>query len=288
MSDAIIVILVLFLLTAIGFLFLTNNKLNESVTFLEEEKTLIQSDLDQMILKYDVAINENSFLSEELKLEREDIVLFRDSIKNLKQTNYSLIRRYRNKIKELETSYKELYVLSESLKADNLNLSKKIDSVQVFTQSQKAILDSISNQNTGLNEKVAIASLLQVNSIKTFSMRERNNGNLVETSRASRTDALRVSFRIAENTLAEKGMKNAVIQVLNPDGEVVKGVGSTTLKDEVTIIDFTEETEVEYINENIDVILVVETERKQMKKGIYTVNVYLEGRWVGASKVTLR
>ena len=272
-NKAIIVILALLLLGAIGYLFMTNNKLKESNTFLEEEKTEIQTDLDGMIAELDVAIGKNTSLSDELRLEREEIVLFRDSIKNLKQTNYSLIRRYRKKIKELETSYQELAVLSESLKVDNQNLTYKIDSVQVFSEGQKVILDSISVQNTGLTEKVAIASILQVNSIKAISMRKRNNGNLVETSRASRTDALRISFRIAENLLAEAGDKNAVIQVLNLDGEVVKSI---------------EETTVDYIKENLDVILVVDTDRKQMKKGIHTINVYLGGRWVGASKVTLR
>ena len=286
-NKAIIVILALLLLGAIGYLFMTNNKLKESNTFLEEEKTEIQNNLDGMIAELDIAISKNNSLSDELKLEREEIVLFRDSIKNLKQTNYSLIRRYKNKIKELETSYQELAVLSENLKVNNQYLTKKIDSVQVFSEGQKVILDSISVENSGLTEKVAIAAKLQVNSIKAISMKMRNNGNLVETSRASRTDALRISFRIAENLLGEEGEKNAVIQVLNPDGEVVKSIGSTTLTDEVTVIDYTDETTVEYIKENLDVILVVDTDRKQMKKGIHPVNVYIDGRWVGASKVTL-
>lgn len=287
-SKAVIIILVLLLMAAIGYLFMTNNKLQESNTFLEEEKTEIQSDLDGIIKKYDEVISENSTLSNELKLEREEIILFRDSIKNLKQTNYSLIRRYRKKIKELETSYQELYIISENLKVDNQNLTKVIDSVKIFSETQKVILDSISVENTGLNEKVAIASILQVNSIKAVSMRQRNNGNLVETSRASKTDALRISLRIAENSLAEAGNRKVVIQVLNPEGEVVKSIGSTTLTDDVTVIDYTDETEVEYINENLDAILVVDTDRKQMKKGIQTVNVYLDGRWVGATKVTLK
>lgn len=287
-NKAIIVILALLLLGAIGYLFMTNNKLKESNTFLEQEKTEIQNDLDGMIAELDIAIGKNTSLSDELKLERDEIVMFRDSIKNLKQTNYSLIRRYRKKIEEIENSYQELFVLSENLKVDNQSLSKRIDSVQVFSQSQKVILDSISVENTGLTEKVAVASILQVNSIKAISMRQRNNGILVETSRASKTDALRVSFRIAENLLAEAGDEKAVIQVLNPDGEVVKSIGTTTLTDDVTVIDYTEETTVDYIKENLDVILVVDTDRKQMKKGIHTVNVYLGGRWVGASKVTLR
>jgi hypothetical protein len=287
-NKGIIIILALLLLGTIGYLFMTNNKLKESNTFLEEQKTEIQTDLNGMIAKYDEEIIKNTSLSDELKFERDEIVLFRDSIKNLKQTNWSLIRRYKNKIKELENSYQELFILSENLKVDNQNLTQKIDSVQVFSKGQKVILDSISVQNTGLTEKVAIASILQVNSIKAISMRKRNNGNLVETIRASKTDALRISFIIAENLLAEAGDENVVIQVLNPDGEVVKSIGSTTLTDNVTVIDYTEETTVDYIKENLDVILIVDTDRKQMKKGIQTVNVYLAGRWVGASKVTLR
>ena len=96
-----IILLVLFAILA-GYTVYQNNQLNHSYTFLEEEKSNIEKELDEMVLKYDKSIAENSVLSDELKLEREDIILLRDSVKNLKSTNYSLIKRYRGRIESLE------------------------------------------------------------------------------------------------------------------------------------------------------------------------------------------
>jgi uncharacterized protein len=283
----IITILITLLLGLLAYMFYNNTELQKSKTFLEEEQVKITQDLDEMIAKYDVAIQDNSSLSEELKLERDDILMFRDSVKNLKQTNYSIIRRYRNKIKELEQSNQDLFKANDSLRVSNQFLTNEIDSAKVFIQNQIAILDTLNIQNVELMAKIGIGAKLQVNSVKTISMRERNNGKLVSTTRASRTDALRISFTIAGNDLADEGEENALIQVLNPKGEVVHGIGEDALENGETIL-YTDKTAVDYTKDNIDIISLIEVNRKEMTKGIHTVHVFLNGRLVGVSKFILK
>ena len=286
-NKAIIVILILLLISLLGYMYFNNTELQKSKAFLEDEKVKIEQDLDEMIAKFDTAIGENSTLTEELKLEREDIVQFRDSVKNLKQTNYSIIRRYRAKIKALEDTNVKLFKTNDSLRVSNQFLAKEIDSAKVFIQNQTAQLDTLNLQNTELIGKIEVGARLQVNSIKTVPMRERNSGKLSETARASRTDALRISFTIAENSLADEGEKNALIQVLNPKGVVVHGVGEEVLENGETMI-YTDKTAVEYNKQNIDVISLVEVNRKEMVKGIHTVNVFLGGELVARSKFALK
>jgi hypothetical protein len=286
-NKAIIVILILLLISLLGYMYFNNTELQKSKAFLEDEKVKIEQDLDEMIAKFDTAISENSTLTEELKLEREDIVQFRDSVKNLKQTNYSIIRRYRAKIKALEDTNVKLFKTNDSLRVSNQFLAKEIDSAKVFIQNQTAQLDTLNLQNTELIGKIEVGARLQVNSIKTVPMRERNSGKLSETARASRTDALRISFTIAENSLADEGEKNALIQVLNPKGVVVHGVGEEVLENGETMI-YTDKTAVEYNKQNIDVISLVEVNRKEMVKGIHTVNVFLGGELVARSKFALK
>ena len=286
-SKLIIGILIALLLGLLGYMYVNNTELQKSKTFLEDEKVKIEQDLEEMIAKYDTAINENSTMAEELKLERNDIVMFRDSVKNLKQTNYSIIRRYRQKIKTLEDSNAQLFKANDSLRVSNQFLTSEIDSARVFIVSQTAQLDTLNLQNTELIGKIEVGAKLQVNSIKTVPMRERSSGKLSETARASRTDALRISFRIAENSLADEGEKNAIIQVLNPKGVVVHGVGEEVLENGETMI-YTDKTAVSYSKQDIDVVSLVEVNRKEMVKGIHTVNVFLGGQLVARSKFALK
>lgn len=282
-----VVVLMALQLGLIGYMFYNNAELEKSKAFLEDEKVKISEDLDEMIAKYDKAIEDNSSISEELRLEREDIVLFRDSVKNLKQANYGVIRRYRRKIKLLEKANQQLFKTNDSLRISNQLLSNEIDSARVYIQTQAQKIDTLYIQNLGLIEKVGVGAKLKVNEIKAISMRERNNGKLVTTSRSKRTDALRISFVIAGNELADEGEETALIQILNPKGEVVHGIGKVTLKngEEMT---FTDKTSVDYKKEDIDVISLIEVNRKEMAKGRYIVRVFLDGRLVGVSKFSLR
>lgn len=287
-NKIIIGVLIALLLASLGYTYYNNTQHIEQEAFFIEEKENIQGDLDRMIEQYDEAIAENSSLSDELIAEREQIILFRDSIKNLKDTNVSLIRRYRNKIRSLEITNQELFEMNEELVVANQDLNTQIDSANVFIENQNIQIDTLSIQNNNLSDQVAIGALLKVNAVKVNSMRERNNGKLVETSRANRTDMLRVSFRIAENLLTEEGDKKAVVQILNPAGKVVKNIGSITLNDDSTVIDYTSETDAAYVNEDLDIIFVISVNRKSMVKGVHTANIYVEGRFVGTTRFTLK
>ncbi len=287
LNKVIIISLLVLLIGAVGYLYYNNTELEKSKTFLEDEKVKITQDLDEMIAKYDQAIEDNSSISEELRLERETIVQFRDSVKNLKKANYSIITRYRRKIKTLEQANQKLFKTNDSLRISNQHLANEIDSANVYIQTQNAQLDTLNTKNSELIEKIGVGAKLQVNSVKVIPMKQRNNGKLITISRASRTDALRISFRIAENSLAKKGEQTALIQVLNPTGKVVHGIGKETLENGEQIT-YSDKTIVDYTKENLDVVTMVEVNRKEMTKGTHTVKVFLEGRLVGLSNFILK
>lgn len=284
----IIGVILLILLVILGaYVVYQNNQLNDSNAFLEDEKSKIEQSLEEMVAKYDAAIAENSSLSDELQLEREDIVLLRDSVKNLKKTNYSLIRRYRNRIESLEASNQELFRLNDSLRISNQLLADDLTVAKdsIFTQS--AMLDTLNLQNAELIERIGVGAQLQVNGTKTITMKQKNNGKMVETTRANRTDALRISFTIAENPLTEEKDHTALIQVMNPAGTIIRNVGSVTSEDGEEI-SFSDQTSITYENQNLDVISLIEVDRKAMVKGTYKVNIYLNNKLVSISGFVLK
>jgi len=277
------VVLLIVILLLGGYTVYQNNQLNKSNAFLEDEKASIEEGLDAMVKKYDLAISENSALSEELKLEREDVALLRDSVKGLKTANYSIIRRYRNKIAALESSNEELFKKNDSLRVVNTilaeNLSVAVDSIL----AQNNQLNTLNSENELLNEKVGIGAQLKVNSIKVVSMKKRLfNSKLAETSRASRTDALRINFIVAANDLAEKSERDIKIQVTDLNGKVVNAIG-TTEDENGKYFDYSDETVIDYENADLEVATLLEVDRKTMLKGTYKTSIYIDNKLVAVS-----
>jgi len=286
-SKLILIILAVLLVAAIGYTFYNNMEHKKLTDAIEDEKEEIELNLDSMIVKYEDAIGENTSLSSELSIERDKIVALRDSIKDLNATNYSLIRRYRKQIAQLEASNLELFEMNDELTQKNNLLTQNLDSANVRIVTQLAKNDTLTMQNTALSEKVAIGSILKVNSTKVLAMRERNNGKLVETSRSRNTDAFRINFNIAKNGVAEKGERNVFIQIVDPAGNTIGNEGELVLIDESTIT-YSDRTLVEYLNDDVSIISLVEVNSDNMVKGLYTVNIYIDNMYSGISTITLK
>jgi hypothetical protein len=282
-----IIALALLLVGISIYTFYSSTKLNKLNDAIEVEKNEIASNLDSMIVKYEDAISKNTSMSNELSLERDRIIMLRDSVKNMKVINYEMLRKFRSQIFKLEETNKQLFQKNEVLISENRTLSSNLDSVKVVVSNQLAKNDTLTVLNQGLSEKVKIGSILKVNSAKILAMRERSGGKLVETSRSRNTDAFRVNFTIAKNEISEPGERNVYIQIVDLKGSTIARKGQLVLFDN-TSIDYSDKTIVNYVNEPIDIISLVEVNRDNIKDGVYTVNIFIENKFAGASQITLK
>ena len=286
-NKIIVIVLAVLLIAALAYTFYNKNEHKKLTDAIEEEKAEIAQNLDSMIVKYEEAIGQNTAMSNELAFERDRIISMRDSIKDLKATNYSLIRRYRKQVANLEESNRRLFFITDSLTNINDLLTVNLDSANVKISTQLAINDTLSMENIDLSEKVAIGSILKVNTAHILAMRERSNGKLVETSRARNTDAFRLNFTLAKNEISEQGERQLYIQIIDSKGNTVASRGELMLFDE-TQISYSDATSVNYLNEPIDVISLVEVDRDSMESGIYIVNIYVEDKIAGVTNITLK
>jgi len=276
------------LLVALGvYTFQQNSKFKASEEFLKQEKEQILGNLTSMEEKYDVAIAQNSSLADELTVERDKIIAFKDSVKNLKSTNWSLVRRYRKKIKDLETSNERLFFMNDSLTIVNNLLVVEKDSITGKLVEQTSFNDTLIAQNLDLSKKVEIGGALSVSAVKAMSMRLKSNGKYTETNKAQKTQAVRVNFRIVKNEIAEPGDKEAYIVIQNPSGTVISEKGTFPLKSGEEV-PYTDQTTVDYKNADQDVVMFVDKVTQKFVKGFYTVKVYVEGSLVGTSKFELK
>lgn len=283
----ILIILSILLLGALAYSYYNNKEYKTLTNAIEQEKEEIEQNLDSMIVKYENAIAQKTSMSNDLALERDKIIALRDSLKDIKATNYSLIRRYRNQIASLEETNKKLFTLNEALKDENEILAIHLDSANVKISKQIAKNDTLALQNLTLAEKVAIGSALRLNTAKVIAMRERSNGKLVETSKSRNTDAFRINFTIAKNEIADQGDRQVYIQILDTKGNTVASKGELVLFDENSI-SYSDQTIVDYINEPVDIISLVEVDRDLIEAGVYAVNIYIENKLAGTTKIILK
>jgi hypothetical protein len=208
--------------------------------------------------------------------------------------NYKIIRRYKDQLAALEISNKKLLYVSDSLKIANYNLAIERDSAQATVQYQASTIekqvqtnDSLLVENTDLVAKVSKGAALHISGVAAIAMKESNSGKLKETNRAKSADAFRISFNIRANAIAQPGVKKAYIVVQNAAGNVLSPIGSFT-DDTGNDVTYTELADVEYSNQDIEVITLTSIAEENLTKGDYYIKVYLENKLLGASKVYLK
>jgi len=285
-SKILIIALTVLLFALIGYTFYNNNDHKEAIKFLQDEKEQIIGNLTAMEEKYDVAIAENTSLSDSLTIEKEKIALLKDSVQNLKKVNSDVLRRYRNQLAGLEKTNERLLDQVDSLMFANNILTEEKDSINSQLEIQTSFNDTLVAQNMELARKVEIGGAINVENVNVTAMKMRSNGKYTETNKAQKTDAIKVEFRLIENEIAEPGDKEAYIVLKNPAGQVINAKGTFEIE-EGGEKKYTDQTVVNYSNADLDVVMLVERKGEKYEKGTYPIEVYVEGKMVGSANLEL-
>ena len=285
-SKILIIALTVLLFALIGYTFYNNNDHKEAIKFLQDEKEQIIGNLTAMEEKYDVAIAENTSLSDSLTMEKEKIALLKDSVQNLKKVNSDVLRRYRNQMATLEKNNERLLDQVDSLMFANNILTEEKDCINSQLEIQTSYNDTLVAQNMELARKVEIGGAINVENVNVTAMKMRSNGKYTETNKAQKTDAIKVEFRLIENEIAEPGDKEAYIVLKNPAGQVINAKGTFAVEDGGEK-KYTDQTVVNYSNADLDVVMLVERKGEKYEKGTYPIEVYVEGKMVGSANLDL-
>ncbi len=285
-NKVLIIALTVLLFALIGYTFYNNNDHKEATKFLQEEKEQIIGNLTAMEEKYDIAIAQNTSLSDSLSIEKEKIIAFKDSVKDLKKINYSTLRRYRGQVANLKATNDRLLDEVDSLRLSNNLLTEEKDSINTQLVIQTNFNDTLVAQNMVLAKKVEIGGAINVENVKVTAMKMRSNGKYTETNKAQKTDAFKVVFRLMENEIATPGDKEAYIVLKNPNGQVINAKGTFVLKNG-TEAKYTDQTIVNYENSDLEVVMLVERKGEKYEKGSYPIEVYVDGQLVGSAKLEL-
>lgn len=254
---------------------------------LTQEKELVVEDLNSLKSEYDKAILESNATNEELVAARDRIAQYIDSVRTMK-ADISSLSRYRRQVAVLKKERESLLKQVDSLTRSNTLIAMQRDSTYAELEQQTVFSDSLVVQNTQLADAVERGSALNLSQFTVDAVKERNTGKLVSTSRASRTDKLKVCFTVADNVIAEAGDREFLIEVLDPQGNLLGGASSKSNEDGATV-SYSKGTSFYYENQNLDVCDFINKPAGDFQKGNYMVNVYDNGlKLLGTSKFMLK
>jgi hypothetical protein len=283
---AIIVVLLLLLLGSIGYMFkMSADAKQQEVTLsntLSEKEALVK-DLEALKKSYDVAIAENTSLSDELIAEREKVVKLIEELKK-SSDDANTNRKFRNQYKTLESKMAQLIKQNELLVAENEMLKMEIDSTNTILLESKEYNQVLIGQNEALTKTVEKASKLTISNLSTSAYKLRSSGKEIATDRAKRADLLKISFTIAENAVAKSGDKLYYIQVIDSKNNVLGEKQTIYFGEQVLHYSFI--TSVKY--ENSSVKVTENLAGDNFEKGLYTVNIFDKNELLSSTNFSLK
>ncbi len=297
MSDnskkVIIAILGLMLIGLSVFWYLDHNKHVETIDTLSTEKEEIIAELTKLENQYDIAITQKTELSKDLEIQKNNIIRFKDSLKNIKNTNWKLIKFYKNKIIGLTTTSDSMLRINDSLvninkllNQENQVLYNEKNELTTNLNEQSKFNDTLVKQNLNLAKKVAIGQIIKVNNFKVTTYDEKKNGNYKESFKARKVNVFKTSFLINENLIAKDKDIIAFVSIVTPSGSVLNKKGKFTTTDNKTIY-FSDRTIIPFKTRAVPTDMILKSEEK-LEKGLYKTYVYIDNKQMAVIETILK
>ena len=201
-------------------------------------------------------------------------------IENLNQKITSLGTLLLQKDREI----KQLQSSNDALLSENAELK----TAQTSLEEEMA---SVNQEKAGLAEKVAEAAKLKASSVRISAVNARGK-EVVESSKSYKgrqMKAVKVVLTLAENTLAEKGMRTVYLQLLGPTKQpvfdVAKGSGTFLVSGEEQF--YTSKQEVLYDNQEQALIFLFE-KGSAFSLGKHEVKLFIDDYAIPGGSFTIQ
>lgn len=280
---AVIAVLAILLVGSLVYIFKMSSEVESVHTEVAKtvsEKESVMKDLQDLKTTYDTAIAENTSMSEELIQERDKVV---NLMNELKKSNGD-ISKFKNQMQGLQGNMKVLMAENEGLKKQNTILTVQRDSTVVVLGESKKFNEVLVGQNEDLAKTVEKGSKLSVLNLQTAAYKLKSSGKEIATDKASRANVLKISFTIAENSIAKSGDKDYYIQVIDSKNNVLGEKKTETYGEKTLTYSFAKT--IDYQNKTVDVLENFMVEN--LEEGDFLVNVFYQGELVSKTTITLK
>ena len=241
---------------------------------LEIDKEQVVFDLEKMRFSYDTLQTENSMIIAEIAAQRDRVD---DLLTKVKNGNWAL-GRAKKEAETLRTIMKgyiatidSVNQLNKALTVENSEMRDRVEEVQ----DRNSLLEE---RQENMSEIIEVGRVLQCVEIEAMGVRILSSGRQRETSRADRTDMIKVCFALLENRISEPGSKLLHLRITGPNEQVLLSGDEDGYSASRTI---------DYANKRLNacVFYTKEGEGSSLEPGTYLVEI-LEGEIVIGSVTT--
>lgn len=237
-KNLIIGLLAAVILILAGFFIFDHNKNSEQikanqteVAKVTTEKSEIQSNFDASLARLDSLTTMNTDMQKQLAGKDAEITKIKAEIRSIlnnKNATAAELKKARNLIAQLNGQITDMQAQIALLQSENDTL--KVQNADLYVQKETLTknLDSTVVVNTGLTQKVDVASTLDASNITITPLKIKSNGKEKVKTSAKAVDKLLVSFDV-KNRIIQPGSTDIYVVVIGPDGQpVTSAPGSGT------------------------------------------------------------
>lgn len=289
----ILIILIIILVGGLGIIssqYLRLKKTSqEREMFLEEEKTDLTNQLNNMYTQYDSLKTENDTIN--LKLEAEQAKIQR--LLSINASNVQKIRLYKKELGTLRNIMRSYIIQIDSLNRRNQELVAENQEVRTQLYQIESSKKQLEEQNVELSTKVETASILQAKDIVATPLNKRSKENFSTT----KVVKIRTCFTVRENAIVPAGTKTLFIRIVRPDEVVLANSPDNLFQYNDEMIVYSAKRDLEYENQDIDICIFWDRDipesgitklSEDLIGGTYSVDIFHAGNIIGTTTFTLK
>jgi len=293
-----LIVVVLALLATDVYLYLQKNKSDTRIVTETGEKTRLQKALDSLKDQLDQANAGKAKLSTDMQAKDDSL-----------QSKISFLQKQLSKgkltQKELNDAKEEVHQLQYSVTSYAAQIEEQKKQISALTTERDTLKTNLSTTNNHLADevkkdtdltkqnaekaaKIKVGSAIKVATANVVAYKIRGSGKEVDTKRSAAAKKIKINFNIATNDIAEKGMHDIYVRVVDPTGNLITESDSGNFNADGQDLQFTYKSSIDFKNDNSVTYTIDWVNPVAFQKGTYTVLLYADGYTMGKSSFELK
>ncbi len=253
-----------------------NEKLKAEIQL---EKIMHSSELEEIFSRYDAEVVKNKQLKNTTK---QNFIGSSVSVSGNKAKFEILDQKQDMKPITTTNGQSSLNLMQDMLNEKYVENKSLANQLEILNAKYKELLKQNAKNEFALEtSKNLTATNVYANGIKIVS------NNIIETKRFSNTEQIKVCFSLLENRATVKGNKDIFIQIINPKNKVVSKNGDFKEFGEKSLY-YSAKTNIFYDNDELDVCVFVDSNKNDLVKGDYEINIFSGTKIIGNTIFSLK
>jgi len=272
------------------YLYMQKNKSDVIIVNQSDEKSRLKVELDSLEAQVEQVNSSKTKLSAAMQAKNDSlqtkIHVLRSELAKGKLTAAELTKAQED-VKQLRYFVTKYTADIDELQKQNASLTTERDTLKTNLTTVKQKADTLTKRNQDLSTKVQIASALKVAEVGVAAYKIKGSGKEVEVTRASPAKKIKISFTVASNAVAPKGMHDIFIRIMDPTGNLITEGDSGSFTADAQSFQYTYKTAIDFKDDG-NTYVVDWMNPAAFQKGTYTVMLYADGYTMGKSSFTLK